>query len=230
MKRLFLKLAIVAASAFALAACTTAPAKPEPAPQPVTKKTLAEMEYELRMKEIDAQTAREERSQKALIKFAAESDNDFAKGVVAGLLGARQGGAPAEAPRRSLMDSQAQADAIELKKLEIADRNSGWNRFFQVYDRAERLVLFSQGLKFRKFEINTANSQERYRLDTVRGAQADGFAAGSGATLGGVSAGASTTLGGITAGANAAAIGARAVLPPPATEPAAEPSTETPAE
>ena len=220
MKRTFLKLALIAASAFALAACTTAPAKPEPAPAPVAqKKTLAEMEYEIRMKEIDAQAAREERTQKALIKFAADSDNDFAKGVVAGLLGGRQSAAPAEAPRRSLLDSQVQADSIELRKLEIADRNSGWNRFLQAYDRVERAVFFTQGLKFRKFEINTANDQERYRLDAVRGAQADGFAAGSGATLGGVNAGAGTTLGGFNA-ARAAAT----------TTPAADTSTETPAE
>lgn len=220
MKRLILKLALVAASAFALAACSSTPTQPEPAPQPVPKKTLAEMEYELRMKEIDAQTAREERSQKALIKFAAESDSDFAKGVVAGLLGGRQASAPAEAPRRSLLDSQVQADAIELKKMEISDRNSGWNRFLQAYDRVERAVFFTQGLKFRKFEINTANDQERYRLDTVRGAQADGFAAGSGATLGGVTAGHNTTLSGFAA----------ARQPAPTAPPADDTAPETPAE
>lgn len=226
MKRTLLKLALIAASAFALVACTTAPAKPEPAPAPaVQKKSLAEMEYDIRMAEIKAKSDQDERTQKALIKFAADSDNDFAKGVVAGLLGARQSAAPAEAPRRSLLDSQAQADAIELRKLELADRNSLWNRGLQLYDRAERLVMFSQGLKFRKFEINSANSQERYRLDTVRGAQADGFAAGSDATISGVTAGHSTTLGGISAGANAAATGARAVQ-----SVAADTSTETPAE
>lgn len=176
MKRLFLKLALVAVSAFALAACQTAPAKPEPAPAPVVKKTVAEMEYEIRMKEIEARSKIEERSQMTLIKFAAESNNDFAKGIVAGLLGAGgQKQAVPEPSRRSLLDSVAQADAIELRKMELEDKNSWWNRGLQVFDRALGYRQFSKGLGFRRFEIEQANGMERYRLDTIRGTQRDAY-------------------------------------------------------
>lgn len=211
MKRLFSIL--IAASALALSACSTSLAKPAPAPEPVVQKTTVDLMLEIRKKELEL----ERTEQMAWLKFAAESDNDMVKGFV-------MGRSAAAAPRASsggssttqmVLRAQAQADEVALRREEMAERNSLWNRGLQLYDRAERLVMFSQGLKFRKFEINSANSQERYRLDTVRGAQADGFAAGSGATLNGVNAGHSTTLGGISAGANAAATGARAVQPVP---------------
>lgn len=221
MNRTIAKLILVAASALALAACEANPVKPEPpAPPPAPKKTLVEMEYELRKLEIEGQNAREERTQKALIKFGADSDNDFAKGVVAGLLAGRQPAAPAEAPRRSLMDSQVQADAIELKKLEIEYQNSWFNRGLKVVDRALGFQVFKKNLGFQQWQIEQTNSQNRYTLDTVRGAQADGFAAGSGATLGGVSAGHNTTLGGFSAARQSA----------PATPTAGDTTTETTAE
>lgn len=223
MNRTLGKLVLVALSAFALAACTTSPAKPAPAPEPVVQKSTVDLMLEIRKKELEL----ERTEQMAWLKYAAESDSDMVKGFI-------MGRSAAAAPRASsggssttqmVLQAKAQADEVALRREEMAERNSFWNRGLQLYDRAERLVMFSQGLKFRKFEINSANSQERYRLDTVRGAQADGFAAGSDATISGVTAGHSTTLGGISAGANAAATGARTVQPV-----ADDTATETPAE
>lgn len=199
MKRTIVRLALVAASALALAACQTNPAKPEPAPAPaVVKKSLVEMEYELRKLEIEGQNAREERSQKALIKFGAESESEFARGVVAGLLGAgqKQAAAPEPSRRNSLLDSVAQADAIELRKLELQDKNSWWNRSLQLYDRVENLVMFNQGLKFKRFEIGASNGQQRYLFDTLRGTQQDGYGFSSGA----YTQGSAATLQGVAAG------------------------------
>lgn len=198
MKRTIVRLALVAVSALALAACQTAPASQAPAPAPaVVKKSLVEMEYELRKLEIEGQTAREERAQKALIKFGAESESEFAKGVVAGLLGAGQKQAAAPEPsRRSLLDSVAQADAIELRKLELQDKNSWWNKGLQIFDRAMGYRTYSKGLSLQRFGMQLNADQDRYRLDAFRGAQQDAydfssgaFGAGSAATLQGVAAG-----------------------------------------
>lgn len=249
MKHSLIRLALVAASAFALAACDSAPTKPE-APKAVATgapahaatapgKSLVEMEYELRKLEIEAETKREQTRLMTLVKFADESKSDFAKGVVAGLIG-QQPQARAEAPRQSLLQAQADTERraaqerseqarIELAKAQIANENSLWNRSLQVFDRAVPVYMFSQGLKFQKFQVQETNAQNRYTLDTVRGAQSDGFSQGSGAALGGVSAGSGATLGGVSAGAAAASAGARAVAgaqapaaETPATPPAAE--------
>jgi hypothetical protein len=179
MKTLLMKLALIAASTLALAACNTAPRQPDPAPAqpPAAKKTVVEMEYEIRMKEIEARSKLDERSQLTLIKFAAESNNDFAKGMVAGMLGSggpKQAATP-EPSRRGLLDSVAQADAIELRKMELEERNSWWNRGLQVFDRALGYRQFSKGLGFRRFEIEQSNGMERYRFDTIRGTQRDAY-------------------------------------------------------
>lgn len=226
MNRTLGKLVLVALSASALAACSTSPSKPAPAPEPVVQKAAVDLMLEIRKKELEL----ERTEQMAWLKYAAESGSDMVKGFI-------MGRSAAAAPRASsgggsttqmVLQAKAQADEVALRREEMAERNSLWNRSLQLYDRAENLVMFSQGLKFKKFQIQTANDQERYRLGTVRGAQADGFAAGSGATLNGVTAGHSTTLGGISAGANAAATGARAVQPV-ADQPSTD-TTETPAE
>lgn len=218
MKRTLLKLALIAASSFALAACTTAPAKPEPAPAPVApKKTIVEMEYELRMKEIEAQTAREERAQKAAIKFAAESNSEFAQGFVAATLVSAQKQAAAEPQRRSLLDAVNQEEERELRRAELAERNSAWNRGLQVVDRAIGFKIFSKGLEQERYRIDQANSQQRYLFGALRGTQQDAYSFSSGA----YQAGASATLGGFNA--------ARSMATPPAPE-ETDPSTETPAE
>lgn len=177
MKRTLLKLALVAASVFALAACETNPSKPEPVAQPApAKKTLVEMEYELRMKEIDAQTAREERAQKAAIKFASDSKSEFAQGFVAATLVSGQKVAQSSEPqRRSLLDSAAQGEAIELRKMELADKNSWWNRGLQVTDRILGYKFFSKNLDQERYKIDQSNSQQRYIFGTLRGTQQDAY-------------------------------------------------------
>lgn len=248
MKRTLIRLALVAASAFALAACDSAPTKPEapkaiatgaPAPAAVAPgKSLVEMEYELRKLEIEGKTKREQTRMMSLVKFADESKSDFAKGVVAGLLGQPQ--AEPEAPRQSLLQAQADTERrasqerreqaqIEFAKAQLDSQNSLWNRGLQLWDRGVDLAKFKMGLGWQKTQTVLANEQERFRLDTVRGAQSDGFSQGSGATLGGVSAGSGATLGGVSAGAAAASAGARAVAGAQSTE--TEPAeTTTPTE
>lgn len=177
MKRTLLKLALVAASVFALAACETNPSKPEPVAQPApTKKTLVEMEYELRMKEIEAQTAREERAQKAAIKFASDSKSEFAQGFVAATLVSGQKIAQSSEPqRRSLLDSVAQGEAIELRKMELADKNSAWNRGLQVFDRLIGYRMFSKGLDQERYRLDSSYGQERFRLGLMRDTQRDAY-------------------------------------------------------
>lgn len=196
MKRTLGKLILVALSAFALAACETNPAKQEPKPEPVVQKSTTDLLLEIRKAELEL----ERTDQMAWLKFAAESGNDMVKGFVMGR-SAGKGAAPAaSSTTQTVLALKAQADDHELKKAEMAERNSTFNKALKVWDRVERVVLFQEGLKFKKFEINTANEQSRYTLDTVRGAQRDGFAAGSSATLGGFGAGTSATLGGLAAG------------------------------
>ncbi|MCB4362686.1 hypothetical protein KIH07_03010 [Hydrogenophaga taeniospiralis] len=198
MKRTIITIALTALAAIGLSACQTNPAKPEPtAAAPAGKKTLVEMEYELRKLEIEGQNAREERSQKALIKFGAEADNDFAKGVVAGLLGGGQKQASAPEPsRRSLLDSVTQAESIELRKLELQDKNSWWNRGLQVFDRALGYRQYSKGLSLQRFGMQLNADQDRYRLDAIRGAQQDAYEFSSGA----FESGSTATLNGVAAG------------------------------
>ncbi|MGS5089073.1 hypothetical protein ACVC7V_21520 [Hydrogenophaga sp. A37] len=245
MKHSLIRLALVAASAFALAACDSAPTKPEPAQAVATGapayapaapgKSLVEMEYELRKLEIEGKTKREQTRMMTLVKFADESKSEFAKGVVAGLLGQPQ--AESEPARQSLLQAQANAERraaqerrdkaqLELAKAQLDSQNSGWNKFLQVWDRGVDLAKFKLGLGWQKTQTVMANEQERYRMDTVRGAQSDGFSLGSGAALDGVQVGSGATLGGVSAGAAAASAGASAVAN--AQTPA--PATDTPAE
>lgn len=218
MKHLFHKLALLAVMAVALSACSTAPAKPEPAP--VVTKTTTDLMLEVRKAELEL----ERTELMARLKFAVESDSEFVKGYIMGQANTAKV-APSSSTTQTILQAQAQADEVALRREEMAERNSGWNKGLQLFDRVVPVVMFSKGLSFQKWQIEQTNSQNRYTLDTVRGAQADGFAAGSGATLGGVNAGHSTTLGGISAGANAAAAGARAVQGAPTST-----TTKTPSE
>jgi hypothetical protein len=210
MKRILQALALASLLAL-LSACQTAPTAPPPAAEPVAKPSTVDLLLDIRKKELEI----ERDEQMAWLKFAVESGSDYVKGFVMGRSKGGAQSAPAGGTSQAILQAQAHADEVALRREEMAERNSLWNRSLQVYDRAERLVMFGQGLKFKKFEIRTANDQERYRFDTVRGAQSDGFAAGSGATLGGVNAGHGTTMGGFNA----------ARQPLPAT-PSADESTE----
>jgi hypothetical protein len=189
-----LKLFAAALAALALAACQTAPAQPAAA-APVVQKTTTDLLLEIRKAELEL----ERTEQMAWLKFATESGSDLVKGFVMG----RSGGKAAPAASntaQTILQAQAQADATALRREELAERNSLWNRGLQLFDRAVPVFMFSKGLSFQRYQLDATNSQNRYTLDTVRGAQRDGFTLGSGATLGGVSAGAA-----------AASAGARAV-------------------
>jgi hypothetical protein len=200
MKRTLGKLILVALSALALAACQTAPAKPEPAPAPIVAKSTTDLLLEIRKAELEL----ERTDQMAWLKFATESDSDMVKGFVMGRSAAKAPAAAASSATQTILQVKAQEDETALRREELAAKNSAWNKGLQLFDRATNIVMFSQGLKFRKFEIETANTQSRYTLDTVRGAQRDGFNSGSDATLSGVSAGSGATLGGFGAAAPAA--------------------------
>lgn len=214
MKRLFSTLILIAASALALSACTTAPAKPEPAP--AVTKTTTDLMLEVRKAELEL----ERTELMARLKFAVESGSEFVKGYVMGQANTAKA-APSGGTTQTILQAQARADEVALRREEIAERNSGWNKGLQLFDRVVPVYMFSKGLSFQKWQIGETNAQNRYVLSTVRGAQADGFAAGSGATLSGVTAGHNTTLSGFAA----------ARQPAPTAPPADDTTTtETPAE
>jgi hypothetical protein len=187
MRRTVLTLTL-ATAALALAACSTAPAAaPTPATPvaaPAPAKTLAEQMLEIRKAELEL----ERTDQMAWLKFAAESGSDMVKGFVMGR-GAAKPAAASSSTAQTVIAAQAQQDATALRREEMAEGRSWWNRGLQVYDRVERMFMFSKNLGFRRFEIDQANTQNRYTLDSVRGAQFDGFRLGGETALGGVTAG-----------------------------------------
>jgi hypothetical protein len=157
--RLIATLAL-AAAAFGLTACQTAPAAPAAAP-PVATKTTVDLLLEVRSKELDL----ERTNQMAWLKFAAESGSDMVKGfVMAKSSGAGPG---ASNTTQSIMQAQAQADNTALRREELEAQNGWFNRSLQVLDRVERYASFSKGLSFQKFQVRENNAQQRYTLDTV---------------------------------------------------------------
>lgn len=204
MKRLFAALLFAALAAFGLAGCTTTPTA---TPAPVVTKTTVDLLLEVRSKELDL----ERTDQMAWLKFAAESGSDMVKGFVMGRSASKAPGAGQSSTTQTIVQAQAQADNTALRREQMANDNGPWARTLQVFDRVVPVYMFSQGLKFQKFQVQETNAQNRYTLDTLRGAQSDGFTLGSGAALGGVSAGSGATLGGVSAGAAAASAGASAV-------------------
>jgi hypothetical protein len=213
MRRTVLTLTL-ATAALALAACSTAPAAaPTPAAPvatPAPAKTLAEQMLAIRKAELEL----ERTEQMAWLKFAAESGSDMVKGFVMGR-GAAKPAAAASSTAQTVIAAQAQQDATALRREELAEGRSWWNRGLQIVDRVTPLWMFSKQQSFARYQLDQANTQNRYTLDTLRGAQLDGF------RLGG-----QTTLGGVSAGAAAAAAGAAPFTPAAGPEAA----TETPAE
>jgi hypothetical protein len=220
------RLALVALTTLALSACETNPAKPQPAaavppllPAQAAPVSLVEMQHQLDLKAMDLENTKT----MALIKFADQSGSDFAKGLVSGMLG-KSGAAspPATAQRASFaqmaMQQQAQAADIEIRKAELAERKSFWNKGLQVFDRAVGYRMFSKGLEHQRYSLDASNSQQRYLFDNLRGTQQDAYYFSQSA----YSLGADATLGGVAAGR----------LPPPAApaEPAPAPAPATPAE
>ena len=197
MKRILQTLAI-AILALLLAACQTAPAA---APTPAVTQTTVDLMLAVRAKELEL----ERLDKMSWIKFAVESGSEFAKGMVTGMSASGGGKASAQSgTAQSVMQAQAQADNTALRREEMAYANSWDRRLLPYVGLGLDFAKFSRGLGFQRYQIDQANSQTRYTLDTLRGAQTDAYTAGSGAALGGVNAGAGATLGGLAAAAEPA--------------------------
>lgn len=172
MKRTLMLLA-AAAMSLLLAACETNPTvKAESQVPPVATaaqmpKTLVEMEFELEKKRLEHETVQT----MALIKFASESDSDFAKGMVAGIVGGakapgagqRQGGGFLQAA----MAQKQHESAVALKREEIAAQNSLWNRGLQVFDRVIGYRQYRSDVDLKRFGMRLNADQERYRMDSL---------------------------------------------------------------
>ena len=194
----------VAAAAIALTACAAPRAALTPVAEAPAKKTIVEMEFELRKLELET----EQKSMMSLVKFADESKSDYAKGVVSGMLGAKFGGSSAGASARpSIMQAQAQQSQIDLQRAEFEARTGPWAKGMQVLGLVRDYSMFSKGLGFQKFQVESSNAQNRYMFDNMRGTQQDAYSF----TRSAFGQGSSATLGGINAGATAAATGAGAV-------------------
>ncbi len=182
MKRL-LTLAAIGLSLFLAGCIETAPkAVSKPAEPPMAtaaqtpQKSIIEMEYELRGKEIDLQTTQA----MTLIKFAAESDSDFAKGMVAGMFGGKSlvGASSATGGgsfMQAVMKERQRQDAIELERERIAAENSLWNKGMDVLhllfgDRRDKRYVNLQ-----RFGMELNAEQDRYRLDTYFRTQQAGY-------------------------------------------------------
>jgi len=183
MKRTLLKLSLLALSAFALAACETNPSKPEPVaakPVPVAPaptKTLVEMQYELDKAAMELETTKT----MALIKFADQSGSDYAKGLVSGIING--GGSGAQAPTAAARPSfvqvaqqqQQHAAEVDLRRDELAERNSWFNKGLQVTDRVLGFKMFGKNLDQERYRIDQSNSQQRFLFGTLRGTQQDAY-------------------------------------------------------
>lgn len=184
---------LIACVAMLLAACgATMPAadqKPaaEPPPPPLLPAqakpvSLVEMQFELDKKAMELETAKT----MALIKFADQSGSDFAKGLVAGMInggsGQGQAGAAPSPQRPSFAQLGAQQAAhaaeIELRKAELEERTSWWNKGLQVTDRVLGFQMFSKGLDQERYRLDASNSQQRYMWDTMRTTQQDAYSFG----------------------------------------------------
>jgi hypothetical protein len=206
MKRTLITIALAALAAIGLSACQTNPAKPA-AEQPVAvapapTKTLVEMQYELDKAAMELENLRT----MALIKFGAESGSDFAKGIVAGMINGGGGSQAAPAAQRPAFvqiaqQQQQHAAEVDLRRAELAERNSLWNRGLQVTDRVLGFKMFSKGLDQERYRIDASNGQQRYLFDTLRGTQQDGYGFSNGA----YSQGSTATLNGVAAGRQPAA-------------------------
>jgi len=177
------RLALVALTTLALSACETNPAKPQPAaavppllPAQAAPVSLVEMQHQLDLKAMDLENTRT----MALIKFADQSGSDFAKGLVSGMLG-KSGAAspPATAQRASFaqmaMQQQAQAADIDIRKAELAERTSWFNKGLQVTDRVLGYRMFGKNLEHQRYSLDASNSQQRYLFDSLRGTQQDAY-------------------------------------------------------
>ncbi len=192
MKRTIFAVALATLSLFGLAACQT---PPPVAPAPAVTQTTLNQLLEVRAKELEL----EKINLMTMIKFAVDSDSEFAKGAVLGMsMGRGQGGASSggSSTTQTIMAAQAQADATALRREEMAYANSWDKKALNWLGFGFDVVRFDKGLKFQKWSIGESNSQTRHMFDNLRGTQQDAYnfsstayGAGSAATLQGVAAG-----------------------------------------
>lgn len=180
MKRTLMMFATAALSLL-LAACETNPTvKAESQVPPVATaaqmpKTLVEMEFELEKARLQHETTQT----MALIKFASESDSDFAKGMVAGMMGGAK--APAAGQRQGggfLQAAMAQKQheaAVALKREEMAAQNSFWNRGLQVFDRVIGYRQFRVGADLQRFGMQLNADQEQALWNNLYRTQQGGY-------------------------------------------------------
>lgn len=173
-----LSIALAGCNATAPKAADQAAAEPPLATAAQQPKSLIEMEFELRKAEIELQTTQT----MAMIKFAAESNSPFAMGMVAGLYGSKAqaglGGAPAAGGgsfMQAVMQDRRHQSEIELRKAELAERGSLWNKGLQVFDRVLGYRQFSKGLDLQWHRMDLDAQQETYRLDTYYRTQQAGY-------------------------------------------------------
>lgn len=182
MKRV-LMLAVLGLS-FVLAGCgATIPKTEEPAPPPlmpveVKPKSLVEMQFELDKARLELETVQT----MAMIKFASESNSPFAMGMVAGMYGNKSqqaGGGAASAGAGSFlqvaMQDKRHGAELELRKAELAERGSIWNKGLQVFDRVLGFRQFKEGLGLQRFGMQLDADQQRYQLDTMFRTQQAGY-------------------------------------------------------
>lgn len=193
--RRIISTATLAVAALSLTACKTMPESTAPAAAPpIAAKSTVDLMLEVRSKELDL----ERTDQMAWLKFAAESGSDMVKGFVMGRsaskgAGASQGGG--SSVTQTVMQAQAHADEVALRREENAEKYGWFNKGLALLDRGLGFAQFSRGLSFDKYKLDAGNSQTRYMFDTYRGTQQDAYSftgsaytQGSAATLGGFSA------------------------------------------
>lgn len=175
-----LSIALAGCNATAPKTADQAAAEPPLATAAQQPKSLIEMEFELRKAEIELQTTQT----MAMIKFAAESNSPFAMGMVAGLYGGKAqaglGGAPVAGAgggsfMQAVMQDRRHQSEIELRKAELAERGSLWNKGLQVFDRVLGYRQFSKGIDLQWHRMDLDAQQETYRLDTYYRTQQAGY-------------------------------------------------------
>lgn len=175
-----LSIALAGCSATAPKTADQTAAEPPLATAAQQPKSLIEMEFELRKAEIELQTTQT----MAMIKFAAESNSPFAMGMVAGLYGGKAqaglGGAPVAGTgggsfMQAVMQDRRHQSEIDLRKAELAERGSLWNKGLQVFDRLIGYRQFSKGIDLQRHSMDLDAYQETYRLDTYYRTQQAGY-------------------------------------------------------
>lgn len=174
---------LLAAAALFLAGCnaTLPKAQADTAPPMMTAaqqpKSLVEMQHELDKKTMDIELAKT----MALIRFADQSKSPFAMGLVSGLLGGgtQVGTAAASAQRPSFaqlaLQQQQHAAEIDMRKAELAERSSWFNRGLRLIDRVVPVVDLTQNYRLRKRQMDISDRQYRYTLDAFGDTQRAGY-------------------------------------------------------